>query len=92
MSPEDYSLNDYNSFIRTAVIALAKASAYQDALQAILDGKIQISERIADILTPASIEHDEEAVRVTETLGKLLHKAGLYQSAVKSSFSLKITR
>lgn len=83
VSPEDYSLNDYNSFIRTAVIALAKASAYQDALQAILDGKIQISERIADILTPASIEHDEEAVRVTETLGKLLHKAGLYQSAVK---------
>lgn len=83
VSPEDYSLNDYNSFIRTAVIALAKASAYQDALQAILDGKIQISERIADILTPASIEHDEEAIRVTETLGKLLHKAGLYQSAVK---------
>ncbi|EET02102.1 Tetratricopeptide repeat family protein [Giardia duodenalis] len=83
VSPEDYSLNDYNSFIRTAVIALAKASAYQEALQAILDGKIQISERIADILTPTSVENDEEAIKVTEALGKLLHKAGLYQSAVK---------
>lgn len=83
VSPEGYSLSDYNNLIRTAIIALAKASAYQEALQAILDGKYQISERIADILTPTCIENDEDAIKVTETLGKLLHKAGLYQSAVK---------
>lgn len=84
---EDYSLDDYNSFIRTGTIALAKAEAYDQALQVIIQGRVQITERIADMLTPEST-NDSDNRHVVVTLGKLLHKAGLYAAAVKKFVSV----
>lgn len=84
-NPDDYSLEDYNKFIQVATLALARAHAFEEALKIITEGRIRITEQLADVLTPTSrqLEDDPDAKGIVETLGKLLLKAGLYGAATK---------
>jgi len=75
-----YTLDDYNLCLRTGIAALAKAGAYEEATNAILEGKIEITAQIAKLLTPADLSTTENR-RTATNIGKLLFKAGLYSDA-----------
>jgi hypothetical protein len=46
------TLDDYNWFVKVGILALAHAKAVPQALYCINKGIIQITEEIADLLTP----------------------------------------
>jgi len=81
------TLDDYNSFVRIGVLALAHAKAVDQALFCITQGIIPITVDIADLLTPEDTE-SEDNIETIETIGKLLFKAELYTAAVKKFISI----